>query len=296
MAVQVIIKQKGFIKKSLSLNDIKKIGGDKYEYGSRDNNSSYIFEEFNSRNVINPSSSIVLKNRSKLGRGFIVFVDNKSLGLTLNVPTTNNDIADFYEFIENACKVLNTTEFVQDNAVLQISEIKQTQSQIEDWNGDYLKSFLEDHHQIIIYGVENPLYMPERTRLYLTTLSGKELDRAFSDYLDLKQSSDLYYMKPTFYSKDGDVKAVYVLTEGIDCIVPKEAFVPYVSINNLNGAVPKEWILAIVFLDKNKNLIYTNFDKFMNYISSMKLEEYDDKHWILRGIEQEFIEGLLNNK
>lgn len=293
MAVEIIIKQKDFFKKSLSLNEIKKIGGDKYEYGSRDNNSSYIFEEFNSRNVINPSSSIVLKNKSKLGRGFIVFDNNKNLGLTLNVPTTNNDIADFYEFIENACNAFKTTEFIQDNTVVKLSDIKQMQQEIVDWNRNYLKSFLADHHQIIIYGVENPLYMTEPTRRYLIALSDEELDRAYSDYLDTKQSLDLYYMKPTFYMKEGDVKAVYALTEGVDYIVPKQVFVPYVSINNLNSAVPKEWILAIVFLDKSKNVSYIHFDTFISHISSMNLEEYDDKHWILKGVNQEFMEGLL---
>ena len=294
MAIIVKIKQKGFFKKNLSLVDIKKIGRDKYEYGTRDNNSSYVFQEFDSQNVAKENSSIVLKNKSNFGRGFIVFVDKKNLGVTLNAPTTNSDITDYYEFIENACQYLNASEFTQDETVVKLNDIDQEIAKVIDFNYNNLKSFLIDHTEIIIYGAENPLYIPEAFRQHLATLSGSKLDEVFSEYLRERQSLDLYYMKPNFYKKEDKIMAVYTLTETVDYIVPKKAFIPYTATQYLNDSEPNDWILSIVFLNQKKEIKHIDFSHLEDYLSQMNLDEYDDKHWILKGVNADFIDKLLS--
>lgn len=295
MAVEILIKQKKFFKKGLSLKDVQAIGGNKYEFGSRDNNTSYVFQEFNSSNLNQNRDNIVLKNKNNLGRGFFVTIKNKDLYLVLNVPTTNNDIEDFYEFVAKACQYLKTEEFTQDDVVKKIPDIESLKKEITDWNSDYLKSYLSNtEDQIIVFGVNNPIYIPEPTRKTLLSLSGNSLSKAFADYLHERQALDLFYMKPVFYdSKDGKIMGVYPLTETVDYIVPKEPFVPYPATRYLNGAKPESWNLSIVFLTEGRDIVNVDFNYFIDYISKMDLEDYDNRHWILRNTDLDFIDNLL---
>lgn len=236
-----------------------------------------------------------MKNKIKLGRGFIVYFENKNLRITLNLPTTNNDIEDYYEFVEKACQYFKVTEFIQDENNEKLFNILQLKNDVKIFNYNYLKSFLKEHTNVIIYGVENPLYMPENIREKLIKLSDESLDKVFSDYLHEKQNLVLFYMKPMFYEKDGEIMAVYPLTENVDYIVPKKAFIPYLATEYMNGSEPNRWVLSIIFENSQKDIMHLEFNNFTNYLTNLKLDEYDDKHWILKNVNNDFIDKLLNS-
>lgn len=41
--------------------------------------------------------------------------------------------------------------------------------------------------------------------------------------------------------------------------------------------------------------MHLEFNNFTNYLTNLKLDEYDDKHWILKNVNNDFIDKLLNS-
>ncbi|MDM1406004.1 DUF4299 family protein [Myroides marinus] len=298
MAVEIEIKQKGFFKKSISLSTIQALLKHNMILGERDSNSSYVFNELQNDNI--NGVNLVVKNPDHLGRGFIIYTKGKELCASLNIPTTNQDINDFFDFVQKACTHFKVDSFTMDDErQIKVNDLESQRQEIATWNIDYLSNQVKELHEnellFIVFGVNNPIYIPASVLEQWSKETPENLETIFSSYLHIKQSEDLYYMKPTFYQKNQDILGAYTLTETVDSIVAKQAFVPPITSGLPEGIEPNIWNLGIVRFPDNAEptIDYIPYNTFLEKIKDLNLEEYDQKHWILRNPSKNFLERLL---
>lgn len=298
MAVEIEIKQKGFFKKSISLSTIQALLKHNMILGERDSNSSYVFNELQNDNI--NGVNLVVKNPDHLGRGFIINTNDKKLYTSLNVPTTDKDVQDFFDFIQKVCSYFKVNLCTMDKETqVKLEDLDSLRQEISLWNKNYLAQYIEEIYQneatFIVFALHNPIYVPMNILESWTKLSTDELERVFAEYLYDKQSEDIYYMKPTFYQKNQDILGAYTLTETVDSIVAKQAFVPPITSGLPEGIEPNIWNLGIVRFPDNAEptIDHIPYNTFLEKIKVLNLEEYDQKHWILRNPSKSFLERLL---
>lgn len=298
MAIEIAIKQKGFFKKKITLSMIKDLLDSHTILGERDSNSAYVFYELDSDNI--DDINIVVQNPNHLGRGFMVRKKSKDIEVILNVPCTDQDVEDFFDFVSKTCTFFKTDYCTMDEMKeVKLAEFSIARQHISEWNKEQLNHYIHDFHKnkntFIILGVKNPIYVPEPLLTEWCNLNTDNLERTFSTYIHNKQREDLYYMKPFFAQKDDEIVGVYCLTETTDCIVPKKAFIPHITSVLPEGIVPTAWNVSILYINDNnlEDIHQLPYQVFIDKISHLKLEEYDDLHWILRNPTKEFLEGLL---
>jgi len=298
MAVDITIKQKGLFKKKITLDMIKSILGNQMVLGERDSNSAYVFYELKSEDIDNVN--IVVQNPNHYGRGFIIYTKGKELCASLNVPTTNQDINDFFDFVQKACTHFKVDSLTMDEErQIKVNDLESQRQETATWNMDYLSNQVKELHEnellFIVFGVNNPIYIPASVLEQWSKETPESLEIAFSSYLHLKQKEDLYYMKPIFFQKDNNIFGIYSLTETVDSIIPKQPFVPPVTSPLPDGVEPSVWNLSIVRFNNTAepDIDYVDYSVLVDKISHLNLEEYDDKHWIIRNPSKEFLESLL---
>ncbi|MDM1354690.1 DUF4299 family protein [Myroides marinus] len=298
MAIDIAIKQKGLFKKKITLDMIKSLLRDQMVLGERDSNSAYVFYELKSEDIDNVN--IVVQNPNHYGRGFIIYTKGKELCTSLNVPTTNQDVNDFFDFVQKACTHFKVDSFTMyEERQIKVNDLESQRQETAAWNIDYLSNQVKELHEngllFIVFGVNNPIYIPASILEQWSKETPENLEAIFSSYLHLKQSEDLYYMKPTFYQKNQDILGAYTLTETVDSIVAKQAFVPPITSGLPDGIEPNIWNLGIVRFPDNAEptIDYIPYNTFLEKIKDLNLEEYDQKHWILRNPSKNFLERLL---
>lgn len=298
MTVDIAIKQKGLFKNKITLDMIKSLVGDQMVLGERDSNSAYVFYELKSEDIDNVN--IVVQNPNHYGRGFIIYTKGKELCASLNVPTTNQDVNDFFDFVQKACTHFKVDSFTMDEErQIKVNDLESQRQETAAWNMDYLSNQVKELHEnellFIVFGVNNPIYIPASLLEQWSKETPESLEIAFSSYLHLKQKEDLYYMKPIFFQKDNNIFGVYSLTVTVDSIIPKQPFVPPVTSALPDGVEPSAWNLSIVRFNNTTepDIDYVDYSVLVDKISHLDLEEYDDKHWIIRNPSKEFLESLL---
>lgn len=298
MAIEIAVKQKGFFKKKITLSMIKYLLDSNTLLGERDSNSAYVFYELDSDNI--DDINIVVQNPNHLGRGFMVRKKSKDIEAFLNVPCTNQDVLDFFDFISKVCTLFKTDYFTMDlERQVKLEELPTLTQDISDWNNDYLYQQVQDLQNqectFVVFAVKNPIHIPANILTQWSQENITDLERTFSTYLHNKQKEDLYYMKPSFFQKGDKIRGAYSLTETVDSIIPKKAFIPPVTSGLPEGLIPNEWTVGLVrFKGKtDADIDHLPYEVFLDKISYLELEEYDDLHWILRNPTKEFLEGVL---
>lgn len=282
---------------TLTFSELKKIGGNEFIYGHR-NRSGYVFDDYNEEDIINVD--IVLYNPQHIGRGFIVCqLENGSIELVLNVPSTSQDVRDFFYMVKKMCEHVGVNEFIMDEErVVKFDEIDDLKNSLIEWNMEVLEHHLKeiDNGSMITLGGNNPVEMEAEVHAELKLLSGNELEKAFADYINQKQQMDVYHMKPRFYqTKDGSIMGVYALTEGVDSVIPAEAHVPFNSGLGEDTEVNR-WLVSLVAnTGKEYDVVgYLNYpDLITNLPADQLTVKYDQRHYVLKGITKEIIEKLL---
>ena len=285
MSVDIVIKQKGFFKKKLSLKDILM---DCFAYGSYDDN--YILKP-NER----AENEVILYHPDHIARGISVVwneAETNQIGLHMLLPTTCEEIDDFYMLIEHLCHLWKTDSFEQDGEVHSIKEIENIKSGLKDFNYDTMKSFLTEHEDGNFFCAMWPYYFNSKD--VMNWLDDHELSN-FSKDIHNNQVIDLYYCAQRYYRmNDESILGVYTITATVDTVFPTKPLTPFSCVNFQTGEsiTANQNIVAFYSLEKEDILGDVPFDDFISEISKKELHEFDTLHFYFDGLTEEEIEQI----
>ena len=284
---------------SITLSDIKNIGGKEFMYGHR-KRIGYVFYNYEDENITDVD--IVLYNPKKIGRGFIICVlENGNIELVLNAPCTSQDIREYFYMVKKTCEYFNADEFIMDEErVVKLDEVNDIKESIIEWNIKTLGNMIAQNaeNNMIIYGGNNPIVMETELREKLMSLNGNELEKTFADYIDKKQQMDVYYMNPTFYKNGDEIMGVYTLTEGVDSVIPEKPYTPFNSGISDDTKINK-WVVSLVTINGNDYDVagYVLYNDLLNNLPNDALnEKYDQSHYLLHGLDKNTINKLLKTQ
>lgn len=259
MAVNVLIKPKGLLKKSITIEELialKNLG-----YGISDENC--VLE------INKVGKYLVLYDPKLIGRGIEVTKENDNLLLRLALPTTLSEIKLFYDLIKTICQKLGLKEFLRDEEVMPLNYIDgcieaDRLASIKALSDIEQKILNNDTHNFAIFGAMNPIFLGQ------WEIKEINADLKKLEYLlNRLQQMDAYYANPHLYKRsDGSIFGVYFVGKDILTIVPEKPFLLFSPTHHV-----QDWY---VMLQDNITIKYDDF------IKNVKREnEYDDNHFVV---------------
>lgn len=271
MSVEVRIEPKGFFKKKLTFKDILPEG---MAYGIMDENYRLIPNE--------KGENTVIYDPKRIARGIEVRFENEAAVLHMNLPTTPEEIQQFYEMTRRVCGLCRAKVFEREGMKTELSEIPQwIEQDIKTSIGalEDIFSKVEDKY-FTIFGVMNPICIGRKEGEIISN----DL-QAFGDYLAEKQSIDAYYAAPHVYRhKEREILfGCYAIGEEIVSIVPLE---PEIILNQIEEV--EEWYVLLG--DGENNLV-----RYEDFINAVKEKGYYDANHVVVCLKKEEIEEILEN-
>lgn len=263
MAVEVKIKGKGLFKKTLTFQEILE---NNMRYGVMD--EAYRLDEGK------VGDCTVIFNDNHVCRGYEISLKKGEINLRMPLPTSEEDIIYFYEYIKKLCVKMNTKEFFRDEEKLNFAKIPTCISLDIEASTKALKKIEEgldnkDYSSFYIFGALNPIALGKSE---LEKFAGNIQN--FGKVLDELQKQDIYYAKNRVYQREDKTNfGVYVLTENIPTVLPFEAK-PFMLGNELKI---NDWYLGLVI---NENMAgFIPYQAFLNSVD--KDEIYDTEHFVI---------------
>lgn len=273
MAVNVTIKSKGLFKKELKMEDVL-LGN--MRYGIMDEN--YRLDEGK------VGEYTVIFNNNHICRGYEITLKKGEINLSMPLPTSNEDIEFFYEYIKILCEKMKTKtfiredeetsfdkidEFIQFDTDASIRALEQIEENLD--NGEYANMY--------IFGARNPISLGKK-ELSKINKDPKKLGKVMHEL----QNMDIYYAAPKVFQKnDKTLFGVYTLTENIPSVLPYKA-----NLFMNNELKIDEWHIGFVIEGKLSGIISYN-----DFIDSIKKDnEYDSEHFII-SLKRKEMDDLL---
>lgn len=274
MAVEVTIKSKGLIKKQLKFEEVL---DDEMRYGIMDD--AWRLDEGKI------GESTVIFNKNNICRGYEISIKKGEINLRMPLPTSYDDIIYFYEYIKKLCTKMKTKTFTRDYEEITFDKIDNCINLDLEASESALKNIEEDidsgkYNSMYIFGVINPIAVGKKE---LEEIS--ESPKKFGNLMHRLQSLDIYYAASAIYQrKDETYFGVYVLTEGVETVLPYEA-----KILTFNNDIKiNDWNIGFV-VDGNME----GFILYENFLKSIKIErEYDSEHFIIN-LDKTKIKNLI---
>lgn len=277
MAVEVTIQKKGFFKRKI---EIPKLVFENMGYGTTDDNWRLLENEI--------GEPTILYHHNVLERGIEVVSEKEEILLRLPLPTGEEEIRFFYEYVEKLCKHLNVDTF------LRYEEIS-TFDRIEDYiKWDIVASIQaissmresiekKEYEEMYIFGVLNPIAIGPKELEFIDD-SPKKL----GELLHNLQSVDAYYAGAKIYEREnGTLFGMYVLTEGIKSILPLKT-----NLFMNEDLKVEDWYITFCYdEDISGSISYSDF--LFNVDSS---ELYDASHFYITLEKEQMIELLEKYK
>lgn len=286
MAIEIIIKNKS-AKKELPSIDV--LTGGKFKYGSFDGVRLNMEQK-------GPDGSISMFNPERIGRGMSVGFGDNEISLFLPLPSSAEEIADFYA----------TAARVADSWNKEV-EVSQGGEIFDPYNSSKLAeaakaSSIESIKEITSGKFQKPILFCARWALYLGEGDLKFLKEgnpleAFSKYMHRMQNIDAYYARPNIMTtKRRDcVFGMYVFTEGVVSIVPAIPRCPF-GFKNAKTGRPieiEDWYISIYSHDEESVLGHLMYDDFLKALKKEDYLHYDAQNILLKGLTRERIDFML---
>lgn len=285
MSVDVTIRQKGLFKRKLTIQDILM---EKFAYGRYDQNYVLIPDE-------RIENEFTIYHPDHIARGIsVIWNEDETLeiGLHMLLPTTHEEIDDFYQLVQHLCHLWKTQTFIQDGEEINVSTIYELKSEIKDFSYHTLEQFLTKHKNGHFFCAMWPYYFHYQDVQHW--LDDKSLT-AFSKDLHENQLKDLYYANARMYQvKDKGILGVYTVTATVDTVFPLKPMIPMSCVDFQTGESIEadQYVVVFVSIEKNQMLGDIPFDCFMKELSHRELHEFDSEHIFFEGFSEEEIEKI----
>ncbi len=272
MAVNVVIKEKGLFSKR---HDIKEFIFEDMGYGIAD--EAFRLIEGQTGNIT------IVYHKEKVERGIELSLENGKVHLRMSLPTGENEIIFFYDYVKKICELLNTTTFEREEEKSTFEDIPKYIELDKNASVQALKDMEEKlrdgtYSSMFLYAVYNPI-----------TIGTKELSTFKQDikelgvFLEEKQSIDAYYSSPRVYQRPNDTYfGIYTITEEVLSIFPLETNL------NVNGTKVEDVYMAFIFEEEMKGVI-----KYSDFLSNTDVNNFYDSNHFLISLKKKEMRSLL---
>ncbi len=289
MAVEIEIRQTGFLKKEITLGAIT---GATLGYGILDESWRLIENQ-------TEGGILTLYDPAHIGRGVETNWRpglKNHLQLRMPMPATSYDVDMLCDIVLRVCDIWDMASFYYGDEVVDTREVRQLRIQLKNANFEALantKEALNGSEIDIMPCVMWPLHI--RTD-YLVELGMNHDWQGFAAYLHEHQAADFYYAVPKIVrQKDKTNIGYYVITANTDSILP---IVPNCSLSfDQRTGKPIECVAFKVLLAsiKDNGIIgELPYSAFASEIYIDTLNRFDEKHVILRGLSESRIHEIAD--
>ncbi len=275
MAIDVVINSKGLFKKDIQVDDVIFEG---MCYGVMD--EAYRLEE----GII--GDLMVVFNNNCIGRGYELSFSKGKIGLIMPLPTSEDDINFFYEYIRKICMKMKTDKFIRNQEEVKFEQIDTCIENDIVASKEALKQIGNDidngkYENMYLFGAINPIAIGKDE---LIEIAGSPKNLGI--LMNRLQQMDIYYAKAKVYKrKNNTYFGVYILTENVPTVLPYE---PKILMMDNNIEINDWNISFIINNDLEGSVLYSDF---INFIKGY--EKYDSEHFIIT-LDSMVIKKLLD--
>lgn len=286
MAIEISIRNKS---DKNAIPSVSYITGEVFQYGSFDGTRLNI-------NGKGPDGSIRMFDPKHIGRSISVNFAQNEIDLFLPLPTSAEDIDDFYETAKRVSDFWGgEVEAEQDGEPFDPYDTTELADSAKETSLGALKMITTGEYK-------NPILFCALWAIYLDDddikLLGDGSDLAtLRDFMHKMQNIDAYYARPnlcrTKYSSS--IFGMYVFTEGVVSIVPAAPRVPY-GFNNPKTGKPLEiedWYICLYSGTEDKILGHVMYDDFLKALKPDDYLRYDAQNLLLKGLTRERIDFMI---
>lgn len=210
MIVKIKIKQKLFGKK-IDINKIISLSG--MESGSYDEHSVLEWYKEN--------RPLILFQEDHKARGIRISIQDSEVRLSLNLPTSKEEIVTFYDLIRKITEYLEVHSFIRNTKKAKLNEID---TYIKEDIDNSIKE-LNDIEQKAYFGKITPMLV----LCYPISIGAREAEKIdgsierFGCFLNDIQKRQINYATPTILTRNDThtFLGVYAFSESVDTILPK---------------------------------------------------------------------------
>ncbi len=287
MSVNVVLKQKIFGNKTIPLEIIL---GDNLTFGS------YGDEGLEVGKIT--GSEIIIFNSNRMARGFAVDWtrnEKKRVIFSLPLPSTTEEITDFYSSVERVAKYWNAKIEI-DGTTTSIEEFKNGLDEMLEMNMNAIKL----HAKGIFNGINDSLSFP--TVRFPLNVGKEEAEifvenpEKFAEWLHEKQNTVAAAPEPGFYDWEGKICGYYKVVNGVSLILPNEPKAPFGARNPLTGAPLEieQWSVVLFVSDEEEPLDEIGYFDFMDRIPDEKVTKFDGDKILISELTKEEIKSLID--
>ncbi len=288
MAIDVVIKQKLFGKKTMPLEVIL---GDSLAYGYWENDQ--LTEEKLG------DTEFIVYNPQTIGRGFSVIWnprETKVISLRLPMPSTTQELRSFYDTVSRIAVYWSGALIVDGNRT-KLSAFLEGFDDMVAFNDMILGHLAEqiqngENKSFTFYSAKWPL-----------TIGIKEAEMfrdnpaSFAQWLHEKQSMDVFFCNPRFYAGENGIFGQYMLMNDLPTVFPDTPCVPLGMTDPGTGKALecRQWRVALVIEQQSGTLCEIDYDTFLRKIPEDHKIRYDETHFLLSELTEEEIRTLANS-
>lgn len=287
MSMEITIKQKGFIKKTLPLEVIL---GEELQYGCLDGLSL--------RRGEMTDGEFIAYHPEHIARGFSVIwtaEEKNTVELRLLTPSTREELIDFYATVERIAKYWNAKLLVDGNAMT-VEQFKAGFEETVEFNRRTLKDFAGkilngEFGTFMIFAAFFPLEMgKEEAEMFAS------YPDSFAGWLHEKQNVDACYASPNFYTSEQGIIGRYIFGGDTACIFPTKPYVPfYVTDPNTGKALEcDDWGVLLGDAETRNIIGEITYDRFMSRVAESKKTLHYSGHILIAKMSLPEIKELLN--
>lgn len=286
MAIEISIKNKSG---KNAMPSVSYIIGDIFQYGSFDGTRLNINEK-------GPDGSISMFNPKHIGRSISVNFGKNEINLLLPLPTSAEDIDDFYETAKRVSDFWDSeVEAKQDSEPFDPYNSKELADNAKATSLNVLKEITNGKfNNPILYCALWAIYLDDNDVEQLG--DGSDL-AALRDFMHKMQNINAYYARPnlcrTKYSDT--IFGMYVFTDGVVSIVPAAPRVP-LGFNNPKTGKPlavDDWYICLYSDSEEKILGHVMYDDFLKALKPDDYYRYDAQNLLLKGLTRERIDFMI---
>lgn len=285
MAIDVLIKQKLFGNKTMPLEVIL---GEDLHYGN--------FERDRLNEGELGESEFLAYNPEHIGRGFSVIWnpnEKKSIALRLPMPSTTEEIRDFYGAIERMARYWGT-KTIDDGSKTSLDAFMAGLDEMISFNDRTIKHFAKqvldgEYATLTLYSAMWPLAMgKEEAETFLNA------PECYAKWLHEKQSMEVYCPSPNLYMGDNGVFGRYIVLSGIPTVLPNKPTVPFGVTDPETGEPLKceKWVVMPGIRGAEEPLCEMDYSEFLKLLPENKVSRYDGDKFLLSELTEEEIRDI----
>lgn len=285
MAIDIIIKQKLFGTKTMPLEVIL---GDDLSYG-------YWEDDQLTEGKLGDTEFIAYDPHA-IARGFSVIWnprEKKSVTLRLPMPTSTRELRSFYNCIDRMVRHWGGALYA-DGRKINLDAFRAGFADMAAFNDKVIGQITQ---QILTKESENLTIYSAKWALTLGREEALKIQgnpAYFGSWLHEKQSMDVFFCNPRFFSGNEGIIGQFMLMNNLPTVFPHQPIVPF-GITDPSTGKPLEcsdWRIILVIEGQKEILCEMDYEKFLSLIPEDQKVRYDGAHFLLTEMSEAEVRRL----